>query len=97
MLNQVKAILSKRSKNLVTANAEGLSTESIFQAARQLPREGRIVLIELLAVSLREDESIDPEVLAAAERRWTEIESGVVQSSSLADLDLELRTKYQWR
>lgn len=81
---------------MVTANETGLSTESVFQAARQLPREGRIVLIEMLAGSLREDESLDAEVLAEAERRWTEIENGAAPSSNLTDLDQELRTKYQW-
>ena len=81
---------------MVTASETGLSAEAIYQAARQLPREGRIVLIEMLAGSLREDESLDAEVLAEAERRWTEIEAGTAKSSSLAELDLELRTKYQW-
>lgn len=81
---------------MVTATERGPSTEDIYQAARQLPREGRIVLIEMLANSLREDETLDPEVIAEAERRWAEIESGTAKSSSLADLDQELRTKYQW-
>ena len=81
---------------MVTATENGLSAEAVYQAARQLPREGRIVLIEMLAGSLREDESLDAEVLAEAERRWTEIEAGTAKSSSLAELDQELRTKYQW-
>ena len=81
---------------MVTATENGLSAEAVYQAARQLPREGRIVLIEMLANSLREDESLDAEVLAEAERRWAEIEAGTAKSSSLAELDLELRTKYQW-
>ena len=81
---------------MVTATENGLSAEAVYQAARQLPREGRIVLIEMLADSLREDESLDAEVLAEAERRWVTIESGTAKSSSLAELELELRTKYQW-
>ncbi len=81
---------------MVTAAENSLSTEAVYQAARQLPREGRIVLIEMLASSLREDESLDAGVLAEAERRWAEIESGTAKSSSLAELDQELRTKYQW-
>ena len=81
---------------MVTATENGLSAEAVYQAARQLPREGRIVLIEMLAGSLREDELLDPEVLAEAERRWAEIESGTAKSSSLAELDLELHTKYPW-
>ena len=72
------------------------STEIVFQAARHLPREDRIVLIEMLASSLREDESLDSTVIATAERRWAEIEAGTAKSVSLADLDRELRTKYQW-
>ena len=72
------------------------SGEIIFQAARQLPREDRIVLIEMLASSLREDESLDSVVIATAERRWAEIEAGTAKSVSLADLDRELRAKYQW-
>ena len=81
---------------MVTATENGVSAEAVFQAARQLPREGRIVLIEMLAGSLREDESLDAEVLAEAERRWAEIEAGTAKSLSLAELDQELRTKYQW-
>ena len=81
---------------MVTATENGPSTEAVYQAARQLPREGRIVLIEMLAGSLREDESLDAEVLAEAERRWAEIEAGTAKPSSLAELDLELRTKYEW-
>ena len=81
---------------MVTATENGLSAEAVYQAARQLPREGRIVLIEMLASSLCKDESLDAEVLAEAERRWAEIESGTAKSSSLAELDPELRTKYQW-
>ena len=81
---------------MATTTERGPSTEDIYQAARQLPREGRIVLIEMLANSLREDESLDAAVLADAERRWAEIESGTAKSSSLAELDQELRTKYQW-
>ena len=73
---------------MVTASENGLSAEAVYQAARQLPREGRIVLIEMLAGSLREDESLDAEVLAEAERRWVTIESGTARSSSLAELDL---------
>ena len=38
---------------MMTATENGLSAEAVYQAARQLPREGRIVLIELLASSLR--------------------------------------------
>lgn len=79
----------------VTAESE-LSTESLFEAARHLPREGRIVLIEKLAASLREDESLDPDLIADAERRWIEIEAGTAKSVSLLDLDRELRAKYQW-
>ena len=84
---------------MVTANESEnrLSAESIYHAARQLPREGRIVLIEMLAGSLREDEALDPEVLAEAERRWTEIETGTAQSLTLSELDHELRAKYQWQ
>ncbi len=81
---------------MVTATENGLSAEAVYQAARQLPREGRMVLIERLASSLREDESLDAGVLAEAERRWAEIEAGTAKSSSLAELDQELRTKYQW-
>ena len=81
---------------MLTATENGLSAEAVYQAARQLPREGRIVLIEMLASSLREDESLDAEVPAEAERRWAEIEAGTAKSSSLAELDQELRTKYQW-
>ena len=81
---------------MVTATENGLSAEAVYQAARQLPRERRIVLIEMLASSLREDESLDAEVLAEAERRWAEIESGTAKSWSLPELDQELRTKYQW-
>ena len=81
---------------MVTATENGVSAEAVFQAARQLPREGRIVLIEMLAGSLREDESLDAEVLAEAERRWAEIEAGTAKSLSLAELDQELRTKHQW-
>ena len=72
------------------------STESLFEAARHLPREGRIILIEKLAARLREDESLDPEIIADAERRWTEIEAGTAKSVSMGDLDRELRAKYQW-
>ena len=53
-------------------------------------------MIEMLAGSLREDESLDAEVLAEAERRWAEIEAGTAKSLSLAELDQELRTTYQW-
>ena len=81
---------------MVTATENGVSAEAVYQAARQLPREARIVLIEMLASSLREDESLDAEVLAEAERRWAEIEAGTAKSLSLAELDQELRTKYQW-
>ena len=72
------------------------SPEIVFQAARQLRREDRIVLIEMLAGSLREDDPLDAEIVAKAERRWAEIESGTVESVSLAELDRELRAKYQW-
>ncbi len=81
---------------MVTATENGVSAEAVYQAARQLPREARIELIEMLAGSLREDESLDAEVLAEAERRWAEIEAGTATSLSLAELDQELRTKYQW-
>lgn len=78
-----------------TIEAEN-STEIVFHAARLLPREDKIVLIEMLASSLREDESLDPDVIADAERRWAEIEAGTAKTVSLADLDHELRAKYQW-
>ena len=38
---------------MVPAAENGLSAAAVYQAARQLPREGRMVLIELLASSLR--------------------------------------------
>ena len=47
---------------MVTATENGLSAAAVYQAARQLPREGRIVLFEKLAGSLREDDSLDSEV-----------------------------------
>ena len=37
---------------MATATEHGPSTEDICQAARQLPREWRIVLIEMLANNL---------------------------------------------
>ena len=72
------------------------AAEAVCRAARQLTREGRIVLIEMLGGSPREDESLDAEVLAEAEWRWAEIEFGTAKSSSPAELDQELRAKYQW-
>ena len=67
-----------------------ISTESLFEAAKHLPRAGRIVLIEKLAASLREDESLAPEVIADAERRWSEIESGTAKSVNLAEVNREI-------
>ena len=81
----------------MTVTENGPSAEQIYQAARQLSREGRIVLIEMLASSLREDESLDADILAEADRRWAEIESGSAKSSSLVELDQELRAKHQWQ
>jgi len=81
---------------MVTTEAKGPSAEEIYQAARNLSREGRIVLIEMLAGSLREDTSLDADVLTEADRRWSEIESGLAKSSSLSDLNQDLRTQYRW-
>ena len=68
---------------MVPATENGLSAEAVYQADRQLPREGRIMLIDRLASRLREGESLDAE-------------AGTANSSSLVELDQERRTKYQW-
>ena len=71
------------------------TTNAVFDAARHLPPEAKLVLIEKLAGSLLEDDTLESEVIATAERRWAEIEAGSAKSVSLADLEKELRTKYQ--
>ena len=72
-----------------------VAADAVFEAARHLPPAAKLVLIEKLAGSLLEDDTLEPEVIATAERRWAEIEAGTAKSVSLADLEKELRTKYQ--
>jgi hypothetical protein len=64
-----------------------ISTESLFEVARHLPREGRIVLIEKLAASLLDEKPVAQEAVADAERRWAELESGTAKPASMTDLE----------
>lgn len=73
-----------------------VAADAVFEAARHLPREAKLVLIEKLASCLLEDDAFDADQIVIAERRWAEVEAGTAKSVSLTDLEQELRTKYQW-